>query len=361
MIRRMRICVDSSRRLRDEPGSGHNRWHPDLEPLVSVAPGVELTLECRDGLDGQFTRVTTHADVLRMERGAGHPLTGPVLVEGARPGDLLEVELLGYEPAGYGFSAVIPGFGFLADVFDEPFVLGWELADGLARSEHLPGVAVPADIFAGNAGVAPSHELLERQRRREQALAAAGGAVAADLPEEAVPAAAAPGVRTIPPRENGGNLDVRGLVSGAKLYLPVFVEGALFSIGDLHYAQGDGECSGTGIEMAGAATIRFQVHTQPAWRPQFPAYETPARTAGRTFATTGVAVRPDGTNADMDLTVAARAALLAMIDWLVAEKGLERYPAYLLCGAAVDLRLSEVVDVPNPVVSAVCPLDIFES
>ena len=192
----------------------------------------------------------------RLDLGLGHPLSGPVHVEGAEPGDVLEVEFLAYETADFGVTAVIPGFGFLADVFADPYVVKWELAGGLARSPELPGVAVPEDTFAGVVGVAPSHELLDAMRAREQAIARAGGPVAEAAPDTAVPPEAAAGLRTIPPRETGGNLDIRQLVAGSRLLLPVSVPGALLSIGDLHFAQGDGEVCGTGIEVAGAVTLR---------------------------------------------------------------------------------------------------------
>jgi formamidase len=333
----------------------HNRWHPDLEPVVRVAPGEAVTLETIDGLDGELGPDSTHADVVRCDTGLGHPLTGPVYVEGAERGDLLEVELLGYETAPFGVTPTFPGFGLLADHFPEPYLVTWTIADGLARSDALPGIAVPGDPFAGVAGVAPSHELMAALRAREEEIRAAGGPVVDDEPARARPAAAAAGLRTIPPRETGGNLDVRQLVAGARLLLPVHVPGALFSIGDLHFAQGDGEVCGTGIEVAGAVTARFTVHREPHWRPRFPAYETPARPARRAFATTGIPVHEA-----MDVGVAAREAVLEMIGWLEAVHGLERRAAYALCSACVDLRLSEVVDVPYPLVSALCPLDVFE-
>jgi formamidase len=332
----------------------HNRWHPDLPPVTEVEPGEELRLETADGLAGQLTRASTHADAARLDLGLGHPLTGPVFVRGAEPGDLLEIELLAYETADFGVTAVIPGFGFLADLFPDPYLVAWEIAGGAARSESLPGVAVPADPFAGVVGVAPSHAQVEEFRRRERALRDRGHAVADELPDAAVPAAARDGLRTIPPRETGGNLDIRGLVAGSRLWLPVAVPGALFSVGDLHFAQGDGEVCGTGIEVAGAVTVRFGVVAAPAARPRFPSYETPARPQGRTFATTGIPV-----DAGMDLNAAARLALLEMIDHLERAHGFERPAAYALCSAAVDLRVSELVDVPYPVVSAVLPLDVF--
>ena len=333
----------------------HNRWHPDLEPVATVRPGDQITLETRDGLDGQLTRDSSHADVLALDLGLGHPLTGPVYVDGAQPGDVVDIEFVAYETADFGVTAVIPGFGYLADVFADPYLVAWEIAAGKARSQVLPGVTVPGDPFAGVVGVAPSHELMDEIARREQALAEAGHPVADRLPETAIPAASRTGLRTIPPREIGGNLDIRQLVAGSRISLPVHVEGALVSVGDLHFAQGDGEVCGTGIEVAGAVTLRFEVRT-PARPPRLPSFETPERRSPRSFATAGIAL-----DAPMDIDAAARAALLEMIDYLEARFGIARAAAYALCSVAVDLRISEVVDIPYPLVSALLPLDIFES
>ena len=333
----------------------HNRWHPDLEPIAEVTAGEEIRLETDDGLGGQLTRDSSHADAGRLDLGLGHPLTGPVYVKDARPGDLLEVELLAYETDDFGTTAVIPGFGYLADLFPDPYLVKWEIAGGLARSEELPGVAVPEDAFAGVIGVAPSHDRLEAIRRREEALAERGQPVADPMPETALPPEASDGLRTIPPREIGGNLDVRQLVAGSRLWLPVDVPGALFSVGDLHFAQGDGEVCGTAIEVAGAVTIRFGLVEGGAQRSRFPTFETPGRPQGRSFATTGIPVE-----IGMDLNAAAREALLEMIDHLERTYGFVRPAAYALCSACVDLRVSEVVDVPYPVISALLPLDVFE-
>src|SRR5262249_8544151 len=160
-----------------------------------------------------------------------------------------------------------PGFGFLADLFDEPYLVVWDLADGSARTPALPGVAIPADPFAGVLGIAPSRESIERARAREEDARVRGGLVADADPDDAWPLAAAAGLRPPPPRETGGNLDIRQLVAGSKLFLPVEVEGALFSAGDLHFAQGDGEVCGSAIEISGAVTVRFGLHNQPGWRP----------------------------------------------------------------------------------------------
>jgi len=331
----------------------HNRWHPDLEPVERVRPGEELRLECQDGLAGQLTPASVHADAGRLNLGLSHPLTGPVYVDGAEPGDALHVELLAYEADDFGATPVIPGFGFLADLFPDPYLVKWEIANGVARSAKLPGVVVPDAMFAGVIGVAPSRERMEQFRRREESLRYRGHPVADDLPETAQPASAADGLRTIPPRETGGNMDVRQLVAGSRLVLPVDVPGALFSIGDLHFAQGEGEACGTAIELGGAVRVRFAVEKGAA--PRFPSYETPGdRAARRSFGTMGIPVE-----AGMDLNVAAREALLRMIDHLEATYGFERAAAYALCGVAVDLRVSEVVDVPYPIVSALVPLDLF--
>jgi formamidase len=332
----------------------HNRWHPAIEAAMVVEPGVEVRLEAEDGLAGQLTRTSTHADAGRLSLGLAHPLAGPVLVEGAEPGDLLEVQFVSYEPDDFGTTAVIPGFGYLADLFPEPFLVKWEIADGLARSPELPGVAVPGDTFAGVVGVAPSHEQLERFRGREEALRAAGQPVADPVEQDALPGHAAAGLRTVPPRETGGNMDVRQLVAGSTLWLPVSVPGALFSIGDLHFAQGDGEVCGTAIEIAGAVTVRFEVLKGESSRSRFPSFETPARPGRRRFATMGIPV-----DEGMNLNAAARLALLEMLDHLERRYGFSRPAAYALASACVDLRLSEVVDVPYPIVSALLPLDVF--
>ncbi len=197
---------------------------------------------------------------------------------------------------------------------------------------------------------------MEKQRAREEAIREAGGPVADAAPDEAIPASAANGLRTIPPRENGGNLDIRRLVAGSTLYLPVHVAGANLSAGDIHFSQGDGEVCGTGVEVAGEITVRLDViRAGTRHAPRFPSYRLPASPWSRDiFATTGVAVE-----SPMDLTEAARAALLAMIDWLEAEHDLTRQAAYCLCSACVDLTLSQVVDLPSPLVSALCPLGVF--
>ena len=357
------------RPLVDAPDTGHNRWHPDLPPALVVEPGDEVVIDCRDGLDGQITPATLDADLLAVDLDRGHPLSGPMAVRGAEPGDVLKVEILAIETDDFGSTAVFPGFGLLGDLFEEPYLVTWGLHDGSATSGRLEGIRIPADPFVGVIGVAPSPARMEQFRAREAALAEAGGVALPPNANGAVPPGepyASTALRTIPPRETGGNLDVPQARAGSTVFLPVDVPGALLSLGDVHFAQGDGEVCGTAIEVHGRVTIRVDVLPagQARYRPQTPAFESvePAWKGGRRhFVTTGLPIRPDGSNADMDTTLAARNALLAMIDWLGAERGLSREQAYVLCSVAVDLRISEIVDIPNPVVSALCPLDIFHA
>jgi formamidase len=353
------IEIDRSQRLDRGAARGHNRWHPDIPPVATVEPGDTVTLEIRDSRDREITRESTHEEMLELPPLA-HPLTGPVEVVGAQPGDVLELEVLGYETDDFGWTAIFPGAGFLPDVFTEPFVVKWELANGVARSEQLPGVAVPACTHAGVIGVAPSQELFERVLARERALAERGGRTHLPDAEYAWPPEAALGLRTYPPRENGGNIDIRDLGPGARLWLVVHVPGALLSVGDLHFAQGDGEVCIAAIETGGSATFRVSLGSPGGWRPQFPAYEAPPRPERAMFATTGIPLDDGGRQGDLDLNLATRQALLELHGWLTTTRGLGREEAYVLMSVAAELRLSEVVDAPNALVSAALPLDVFE-
>jgi formamidase len=365
------IAIDRSRPLRDEPKTGHNRWHPDIPPVIEVDENEEIALETRDGIDGYLTPKSTEADFPGLPVGAVHPLTGPVFVKGARPGDLLEVEFVDIVPQWWGFTAIMPGLGFLRDVMTTPFLAHWDIADGWATSRQLPRVRIPGAPFMGVSGVAPSREQLEAWTRREADLFARGGMVFPPGAEGAVPASgpvAADGLRTLPPRENGGNFDVKQLTKGARLLLPVTVEGALFSTGDGHFAQGDGEVCVTAVEMGATCVVRFRVHRNEAERRQirWPRFQRsdyfidPRWAAPRRFiATMGMPVDEQGVNQGENLNVACRNALLNMIG-LLQERGFTREQAYVICSVAVDLRLSNVVDVPNYVVSALLPEDIFE-
>ena len=350
------VRLDPSLALREQPALGHNHWHPDLEPVAGVSPGDQLRLDLRDSMDGEVTRESGHEDLLSLPA-ISHVLTGPVAVEGAEPGDVLELEILDYETADFGWTAVLPGYGPLGDVIERPYLVRWSLDGGFATSDDLPGVTIAASNHAGVIGTAPSRQLFEASLAREAKLAEAGHPVRMPDPSTAFPPAAADGLRTMPPRENGGNMDVRDLGPGATLLLPVHVPGALLSAGDLHFAQGDGEVSVYAIETSGSVTFRVGLRRAPAWAPSFPAYLAPARPPRPCFATTGMPTDDDGY---MDVGAATRRALIEMLGWLEAEHGLERGQALALMSVAVELRLSQVVDLPNPLVSAALPLDVFD-
>src|SRR5438445_724184 len=256
------IEIDRGKRLRDQPTTGHNRFHPDIPPLVTVDEGEEVVLATRDGVDGQLGPGTSEADIAKMEAGAIHPLTGPVFIKGAKPGDVLEVEFLDIVPQLHAFTAIVPGLGFLRDLFTTPFLVHWQIRDGWATAQKLPGVRIPGAPFMGVSGVAPSAAQVRAWTARENELMGRGGLVFPPDATGAVPVrgpAATEGLRTVPPRENGGNFDVKQLTKGSKLLLPVAVEGGLFSTGDGHFAQGDGEVCVTAVEMGATVSVRFRV------------------------------------------------------------------------------------------------------
>ena len=364
------VRVDRSRTLLEEPGTGHNRWHPDIVPIVRCEPGDEVVLETRDAFDGQMGPQATLDVVGAPNLDVVHPLTGPVYVTGAQPGDLLEVEILEVSPDSYGYTVQVPGFGFLRDAFPEPFIVRWHIADGWAVSDDLPGLRIPGAPFMGTIGLSPGHDALRRITAREQAALDRGGFVLPPSVESAVPSdarIAAEALRTIPPREQAGNVDIKQLTAGTRLFIPVDTPGALFSAGDAHFAQGDCETCGTAIEMSATLRVRFTLHGGAArdrgiYGPQFarteywvaPEYATPRRF----YATTGMPIDPNGQVRAEDATLAARNALLSMIDHLVG-RGFSRQQAYAICSVAVDLKVSQLVDVPSFLVSAFLSEDIF--
>lgn len=364
------IRIDRGKRLAEEPGCGHNRFHPDIVPLVEVGEDEEVALETRDALDGQLKPGTTVADFPSLDVGAVHPLTGPVFVKGAAPGDLLEIEFTDIIAQPVAFSAIMPGLGFLRDVMTEPFLVHWQIRDGWATSAELPGVRIPGAPFMGVSGVAPSAEKLAEWTAREQRVIDGGGLAFPPDAGGAVPSGPCglTGLRTLPPRENGGNFDVKQLTKGSKLLLPVFKEGGLFSTGDGHFAQGDGEVCVTAVEMGATAVMRFRVHKGLANRRKFtapvfsrtgyfidPRYGVPERFLG----VMGMPINQAGEIEAENLTLACRNAVLNMME-LLQERGFSREQAYVICSVAVDLRISNVVDVPNYVVSALLPEAIFD-
>lgn len=345
---------------------------PGLQPILEVEEGEEVELEMRDGADGYLAPGTTVADFARFPAGALHPLTGPVFIKDARHGDLLEIHFLDIIPARWAFSCILPGLGFLRDVIATPFLAHWDVERDWATSAQVPRVRIPGAPFMGISGVSPSPWQLEAWTRREADLLARGGLVFPPDPTGAVPSSgpvATAGLRTIPPRENGGNFDVKQLTKGAKLFLPVAVEGALFSTGDAHFAQGDGEVCLTAVEMSATCVVRFRVHHGEAERRniRWPIFEHSDYFADprwampqRFTATMGLPIDENGVNQGENLSLACRNALLNMIN-LLQERGFSREQAYIICSVAVDLKINNVVNIPNFVVSAFLPEDIFEA
>jgi acetamidase/formamidase len=300
-----------------QPEPLHRVFSRDIPPRVRIQPGDEVLFHCVDVSGGTVTPETT---VATRRRGLpGHPLTGPVFVEGAEPGDALVVDLLEFTHHGWGWTSFGPGAGLLPEDFQEPYLHIWRLEGDSAWLK--PGVRVPVKPFPGIIGCAP--------------------AVSGEH-------------RTAPPRRVGGNMDIRHLTAGTTLHLPVEVPGALLSAGDCHAAQGDGEVCITGIEAP--MDLRVRVSVKKGAAPAFPEFRTPpgslnpdADGAGF-WATTGIGP---------DLHRCAQDALRGMIAHLVREHGLTREEAYVLCSAAADLRISEIVDLPSFVVSCYLPLSLF--
>ena len=292
---------------------------PTSRPILEVAEGEEVSLETRDGVDGQIGPEATVADLANLDAGRIHPLTGPVFVKGAEPGDMLEIEFLDIIPQPTAFSAIVPGLGFLRDVMTTPFVVQWKIRDGFATSAELPGVRIPGASFMGISATAPSAQKLREWTEREQRALDAGGFVLPPSEAGAVPTGPCglEGLRTLPPRENGGNFDVKQLTKGAKLLLPVFTKGALFSTGDGHFAQGDGEVCVTAVEMGATVVVRFKIHKGLATKRTFagpvfshPGYfQDPKFAAPQNFfAVMGMPINAKGEIESENLTLAARSA-----------------------------------------------------
>ena len=295
----------------------HSRWNRNLEPRIEIASGDAVHIECLDSTGAQVRPATTLDQFLGIDRSRIHALTGPIFITGSAPGDTLEIEVLEVNHKGWGWSSVIPGLGFLKERFAEPFLFHWALEDDITRSLYPAIVALRP--FCGVMGVAPAED---------------------------------GEFRTRPPGLFGGNMDVRELCAGASLYLPVLNAGALFSAGDAHAAQGDGEVCINGIECPADVTLRFRVHKKRALSgPLIESAETKAPDAA-----------PDSwivVESGSDPTAAARAATSRMIDLLAEHWGFSPTHAYLLCSVAMKLRLSQVVNEPMFTISAAIPKQIL--
>ena len=300
----------------------HIGWNNANAPVLTVAPGETVMFETIDASGGQLSPTSTVADVTTLDFGRINPVNGPVYIDGARPGDALKVTIDAFQPSGWGWTANIPGFGLLADQFPDPALHLWTYdATTMAPAMYGPGGRIPLKPFAGTIGVAPKE----------------------------------PGDHSIvPPRQVGGNMDIRDLAAGATLYLPVEVDGALFSVGDTHAAQGDGEVCGTAIESPMTVTLTFDLVKNAGLR--FPRFTT-VGPVSRHLDEKGYEVT---TGIGPDLFEAARGALSGMIDLLSASRGLSAVEAYMLCSVAGDLRISEIVDQPNWVVSFYFPRVVFD-
>ena len=304
-----RVVPEPQYTLGDE--NTHNKFSSTIPPTLRVPSGAVVEVLTREATGGQLDPDSTLEDLANVSWDAVHPLTGPIYVEGAEPGDVLAVTLHELEVRGWAWTSFAPNFGFLRDEIDETWLRIFRIGKGQSSVTFAPGIEIPLRPFPGVLGVAPATEEL---------------------------------LSTIPPRANGGNMDNKHMIAGTTVYLPVFVEGALFSIGDTHAAQGDGEVCGTAIEAPMRVVLEVSVRKGVRSIPE-PQYET-----GEYYATTGFAETIDE---------AARKATRYMIDYLVAERGLTQGDAYALASLVGDLKINEVVDVPHVLVSMHMPKAIF--
>lgn len=302
-------------------GHHHYGWDNSIPPVARVSPGTTLELECKDSGNGYFSADSTAESVADIPFDKINPVTGPVYIEGAEPGDVLKITIGDFKPSGFGWTANIPGFGLLADQFTDPALTLWKYDPSTMAPAMFGDYAkVPLKPFAGTIGLA----------------------------------LAEPGLHSVvPPRRVGGNLDIRDLSAGSTLYLPVEVAGGLLSIGDTHAAQGDGEVCGTAIESAMDMTVTVDlIKDMPLAMPRF----TTAGPVSRHLDSAGYEVF---TGIGTDLMQASRDAVSGAIDWISREQRMPVEQAYMLCSVCGDLRISEIVDQPNFVVSFYVPKIIF--
>ncbi|WP_206880914.1 formamidase [Alicyclobacillus mali (ex Roth et al. 2021)] len=379
--------VDLTKPMDQQDVPGHNRWHPDIPAVVNVKPGDVFRIEMKDWTDGQIQNNDDPSDIRDVDLCRVHVLSGPIYVDGVEPGDLLVVDLLDMGPlpgAEWGFNGIFArenGGGFLVDYFPEAFKSIWDFHGIYAVSRHVPGVRIPSLIHPGLIGVAPSAELLDRWNARERQLVAKDPnrvPVLANLPD---PQSAVLGTlrgaefdrvakeaaRTVPPRENGGNCDIKNLSKGSRIYFPVFVKGAKLSVGDLHFCQGDGEITFCGaIEMSG--WIEMSVDVIKGGMAKYGIVHNPVFEPGpmeprfsEYLVFEGVSVdERTGEQLYLDAHVAYRRACLNAIEYL-QRFGYTAEQAYMLLGVApVEGRISGIVDVPNACCTLAIPTAIFD-
>ena len=304
-----RVVPEPQYSLGDE--NTHNKFSSTIPPTLRVPSGAVVEVFTKEATGGQLGLDSTPEDMANVNGDEIHALTGPIYIETAEPGDVLAVTFHELEVMGWAWTAHHPDFGFLGEEIGESWFRTYRIGEGQTSVSFAPGIEIPIHPFPGVIGVAPVTEEL---------------------------------LNTIPPRANGGNMDIKYMTAGTTVYLPVFVEGGLLSIGDTHAAQGDGEVCGTAFEAP--MRVVLEVGVVKGGRPiAEPQYET-----DEYYATTGFAETIDE---------AARKATRYMIDYLVAERGLERGDAYALASLAGDLKINEVVDVPHMMVSMHMPKAIF--
>lgn len=370
-----------------------NRLHPQIPAAARALPGQTIVFRTRDAADVLGTAAAQAYELpssLNFDIGLVHPVTGPVHIEGAKAGDILAVTIKNIDPGRYAWTRAMPT-AFAADLVGARGEVIWQLNREYAVTKGIPGIKIPNSSFPGIVTTLPGPKQLEEMLAREHALQQAGGAVSLPEPKGADPAALCGHdaserdrcLRTIPPREHGGNMDIRYLQSGVTLYLPCYIDGCGLGIGDLHYAQGDGEVSGTAIEMSADVWVETKLYSRgtgpdlthgPHYSGSARLLDIPSR---RFYAVTGFPLKPTGTvppelvyldspkvarlqNLSRDINLAARNALAAMIDYITATYGYDRAQAYMIASIAVDIRIGQLVDAPNVGATAILPLDIFE-
>ncbi|WP_323173527.1 formamidase [Natrialba sp. PRR66] len=383
----------------EQPGDKpFNRWHPEIESVVSVEPGETIRLECLDWTGGQIQDNDNPNEVRDVDLNQVHYLSGPVEVAGAEPGDLLKTTLLDIGPLNerseFGFTGIFSqqnGGGFLTDHFPDAAKAIWDLDGTYVSSRHIPDVYYEGMIHPGLIGTAPSQELLEEWNEREQELIekhaedpesiqnhptgeseppvasppTADGALPGEATGETADRIAEEGARTVPPREHGGNCDIKDLSLGSTIYFPVYVEGAKFGIGDIHASQGDGEITFCGaIEMAGYVDVKFELvkDGMNKFGIDHPIFEPGHR--GPNFSDyvvfEGYSVTEDGEQRYMDPHVAYRRAALEAIEYLT-KFGYTREQAYMILGTVpIEGRQSGIVDIPNACSTIAIPKEVFE-
>lgn len=385
--------LDSSKPFDQQEKLGHNRWHPEIPPVATVKPGTSFRADCREWFDGFIKNDDSADDVRDAPLHTVHALAGPFAVEGAEPGDLLIVDILDVGPIpqeegplagqGWGYTGIFAknnGGGFLTDQFPDAYKAIWDFKGGECTSRHIPGVKFTGIVHPGLMGTAPSAQLLAKWNKREGDLIATDplrvpplalppepdGALLGSLSEEQYQRVAAEAARTAPPRENGGNQDIKNLTKGSRIFYPVFVPGGHLSVGDLHFSQGDGEITFCGaIEMGGY--IDLHVDIIKGGMEKYGVSENAIFMPGRGgpvysewLAFSGTSVTLEGDQRYLDSQLAYQRAILHAIDYLT-QFGYSPEQAYLLLGAApIEGRFSGVVDIPNSCATVYIPTEIFD-